>query len=56
LTAVTYTDRPVKCPHCGAGIERYEDILTHNRIGGGLTVVACASCEKVLGFVPKERA
>jgi phage FluMu protein Com len=51
---MTYTDAPVKCPHCGTDIDRFESILTHNRLGGDLTVIACASCEKVLGLVPKK--
>jgi endogenous inhibitor of DNA gyrase (YacG/DUF329 family) len=50
---MSHTSDPVACPHCGASIHRYEDVLTMTRVSK-MIVVACASCRKVLGVLPRE--
>jgi hypothetical protein len=48
---MTTTIDPVICPHCSAYIQRREDVLTYTRVGG-MILVACASCRKILGVLP----
>jgi hypothetical protein len=49
---MTNTTEPLICPHCNAFIQRTGDVLTYTRVGG-MILVACASCRKILGVLPQ---
>jgi hypothetical protein len=53
---MTHTLEPLECPHCGASIKDFDDVLTLTRVSGGMIVIGCASCRKVLGVLPPEKS
>lgn len=52
---MTHTTDPPLCPHCKAPLTDYNSIESYTRIGGGMILIACGSCRKLLGIVPAEK-